>query len=88
MTDEPNPFDDVVLDEDFVTGGVAEKSADERIAQARRIARGNDRLRAAGEISNGSGKPRFHRVRRTVPWVVIGVVVAVVIVVVAVAARR
>lgn len=88
MSGEQDPFDDIVLDDDFVSGGVAERSAEERIAQARRIARENDRLRAAGEIADGAGKPRFHRTRRIVPWVALGAAVAVAIVVVALLARN
>lgn len=84
---EPDPFDDLVLDEDFVTGGVSEASAEERIAKAQRIARSNDRLRASGEIADGSGKPRFHKVRRSAPWIAIGVGIAVAIVVIALIAR-
>ncbi len=87
MSTEPDPFDELVLNEDFVSGGVKEPTADERIETAHRIARSNDRLRAAGEISDGSGKPRFHRARRSAPWIAIGVVVAVGIVVVALIAR-
>lgn len=96
MGTEPDPRDDgddlehldeLVLDEDFVSGGVAEASAEERIAQARRIARANDRLRAEGQIADGTGKPLYRRVRRSAPWIVIGAVIAAVIVVVAVAAR-
>lgn len=84
---EPDPFDELVLDEDFVTGGVTEASAEERIAKAQRIARSNDRLRASGEIADGSGKPRFHKVRRSAPWIAIGVAVGVAIVVIALIAR-
>lgn len=84
---EPDPFDELVLDEDFVTGGVAEASAEERIAKAQRIARSNDRLRASGEIADGSGKPRFHKVRRSAPWIAIGAGVAIAIVVIALIAR-
>jgi ElaB/YqjD/DUF883 family membrane-anchored ribosome-binding protein len=87
MTSEPDPFDELVLDEDFVAGGPKEAAADERIERASRIARSNDRLRASGEIADGSGKPRFHRVRKSAPWIAIGVVVAVGIVVVALIAR-
>jgi hypothetical protein len=87
MTAEPDPFDELVLDEDFVTGGPKEETAEERIARAKRIARSNDRLRASGEISDGSGKPRFHRVRRSAPWIAIGAAIAVGIVVVALIAR-
>lgn len=87
MTTEPDPFDDLVLDEDFVAGGVSEAAADERIAKARRIARSNDRLKASGEIADGSGKPRYHRVRKSAPWIAIGAVVAVAIVVIVLIAR-
>lgn len=84
---EPDPFDELVLDDDFVTGGVAEASAEERIAKAQRIARSNDRLRASGEIADGSGKPRFHRVRRSAPWIAIGVAVGAAIIILALVAR-
>ena len=67
--------------------GEDEGSADERIAKAQRIARANDELRRAGEISDGSGKPAFHRVRRSAPWIAIGAVVAAAIVVIALIAR-
>ncbi len=87
MPSEPDPFDEISLDEDFVTGGVKEPTAEERIAKAQRIARSNDQLRASGEISDGSGKPRFHRVRKSAPWVAIGVAVAIGIVVVVLIAR-
>jgi hypothetical protein len=87
MTSEPDPFDELVLDEDFVAGGPKEAAADERIEKANRIARSNDRLRASGEIADGSGKPRFHRVRKSAPWIAIGVVIAVTIVVIAIIAR-
>ncbi len=80
-------LDSVVLDEDFVAGGVREAPAEDRIAQARRIAAANNRLRAEGEIADGTGKPRFQRVRRSAPWIAIGAVVAVGIVVVALIAR-
>lgn len=84
---EPDPFDELVLDEDFVTGGVTEASAEERIAKAQRIARSNDRLRASGEIADGSGKPRFHRVRKSAPWIAIGVGVGIAIVVITLIVR-
>ena len=94
MSTEPDPstgpsedWDALVLDEDFVAGGVREAAAEERIARMRNIAHGNDRLRAAGEIADGSGKPRFHRVRRSIPWIVLGAVAGAVIVVVAIIAR-
>jgi hypothetical protein len=87
MTTEPDPFDEITLDEDFVTGGVKEPAAEERIARAQRIARSNDQLKASGEISDGSGKPRFHRVRKSAPWIAVGASVAIAIVVVALLAR-
>ena len=80
-------LDELVLDESFVAEGVKEAAADERIAQANRIARSNDRLRASGEISDGSGKPRFHRVRKSAPWIAIGAVIAIGIVVVVLIVR-
>ena len=86
----PDPFDeldDIVLDDDFIAGGAKEAAADERIAKAQRVARANNRLRAEGEISDGTGKPRFHRVRRSIPWIVIGAIAAAGIVVIAVLAR-
>lgn len=94
MTSEPEPrpgasdeWDAMLLDEDFVAGGVREPAADERIARMRHIARANDRLRAEGEIADGSGKPRFHRMRRSAPWIALGAAVAVGIVVIALLVR-
>ena len=68
MTSEPDPFDEIVLDEDFVSSGVKEPTADERIEQARRIARSNDRLRASGEISDGSCAVTFPLCVANVRW--------------------
>ncbi len=82
-----DPFDELELDESFLQGGPKEASADERVAQARRIARQNDQLRAAGEISDGTGKPGFRRRSRSLPWIIIGASVAAVIVLLAVIAR-
>lgn len=87
MTSEPDPFDDIVLDEDFIASGVKEADAEERMAQAARIARANDRLRTAGEIADGSGKPRFHAVRRSVPWIAMGAAIGIGILVVVLIAR-
>ena len=53
MSTNPDPFDDIVFDESFIAGAPKEATADERIAKAARIARGNDRLAAAGEIAIG-----------------------------------
>lgn len=83
----PDDFDDLVLDESFVSGGPKEASAQERTARAARIARENDRLRREGEIADGTGKPRYGRLRRSTPWIAIGAVVAVAIVVIAIVAR-
>ena len=85
--ESPDPFDELVLDESFVSGGPKESSAEERMANAARIARNNDRLKAQGEIADGSGKPRYSRLRRSTPWIAIAVVVAVAIVVVALVVR-
>jgi hypothetical protein len=87
MTSEPDPFDDLVLNEDFIADGPKEATADERIAKAARIAGANDRLRAEGEIADGSGKPRFQRVRKSAPWIAIGAIVAIAIVVVVLIVR-
>lgn len=89
MSTDPQPSDpfDELLDEQFIAGGPKEATADERIATASRIARNNDRLKADGEIADGSGKPRYSRMRKSTPWIAIGVVVAVAIVVVAIIAR-
>jgi hypothetical protein len=84
---EDDPFDDLVLDEDFVSGGPREAAAEERIAKAQRIARSNDRLRAEGEIADGSGKPRYSRLRKSTPWILIGVIVSVAIVVIVLVVR-
>lgn len=83
---ELDRLDELVLDDDFVSGGRAEASADERIAKAQRIARENARLRKAGEIADGSGKPVFRMRKRSV-WLIAAAVAAVAIVVVALIAR-
>lgn len=82
-----DPFEDFVLDEDFIAGGPKELTAEERVAKAARIARNNDRLKAEGELAVGSGKPRYSRLRRSTPWIAIGVVLATAIVVMALVAR-
>ncbi len=87
MTNEPDPFDELVLDESFIAEGPKEAAADERIAQANRIARSNDRLKAQGEIADGSGKPRFQRVRKSAPWIAIGAIVGIAIIVIVLVAR-
>lgn len=87
MTSEPDPFDELVLDENFIADGPKEAAADERIEKAARIARSNDRLKAEGEIADGSGKPRFQRVRKSAPWIAIGAIVGIAIVVIVLIAR-
>jgi len=87
MTNEPDPFDELVLDESFIAEGPKEAAADERIAQANRIARSNDRLKAQGEIADGSGKPRFQRVRKSAPWIAIGAIVGIAIIAIVLVAR-
>lgn len=82
-----DPFDELRLDETFIQDGPREASADERLARATRIARSNDRLRAQGEIADGTGKPGSRRRSRTYPWIALGAVIGLVIVVVAVIAR-
>lgn len=80
-------LDSLTLDEEFISGGVREDTAEDRIAKAQRIARANDRLRAQGEISDGTGKPAYRRLRRSIPWIVIGAAIAGGIVLVAILAR-
>jgi len=87
MSTEPDPFDELVFDESFVADGVREASAEERIEQANRIARSNDRLRKEGEIADGSGKPRFQRARKSAPWIAIGAIVGIAIVVIVLIVR-
>jgi hypothetical protein len=87
MTSEPDPFDELILNEEFVANGPKEATAEERIAKANRIARSNDRLKAAGEIADGSGKPRFQRARRSAPWIAVGAVIAIAIVVIVLIVR-
>jgi len=66
---EPNGDDDLpeipdfIPEEGFLAAGPKEASAEERAAQAARIARGNDRLRAAGQIADGTGGRRPDRRR-------------------------
>lgn len=81
-----DPFDELRLDPSFIDGGPKEASADERIAQANRIARANSRLRAAGEIADGVGKPGLRRRSRTLPVIGVAAVIAAAIVVIAVLA--
>lgn len=86
MSDSSPNFDEL-LDPEFQSKGPKGASADERIAKASRIARGNERLKREGEISDGVGKPKYGKMRRSVPWIVIGIVIGITIIVVAVLAR-
>lgn len=83
----PDPSGEQVPDfipEDFsLDAAPKEATAEERAAKAARIARENDRLRQAGQIADGSGKPAYRRASKVAPWVGIGAAVAVVIVVIA-----
>ena len=81
-----DPFGEL-LDPEAVANAPREDAAEARIGKARRSAAANNRLAAAGEIADGTGKPASRRVRRAAPWVAIGAVVAVVIVVLALVAR-
>lgn len=81
--DDVPEIPDFIPDEGFLASGPREASAEERAAQAARIASGNDRLRAAGQISDGTGKPAYRRASKVAPWIGIGAAVAVLIVVVA-----
>lgn len=82
----PDPFDEL-LDPEQVAKAPREDDAQSRIARAQRIAAANDRLMAAGEIADGTGRPAARRMRKAAPWVAIGAVVAVAIVVLALIAR-
>lgn len=83
----PDFIPDSLPSEEFLTSGPKEPSADERAAKAARIARENDRLRKAGQISDGSGKPAYRRTTKVAPWVGIGAAIAVLVLVVALLAR-
>lgn len=84
---ESSPEFDELLDPEFLSNAPKEASADERIAQASRIARGNERLKREGEISDGVGKPKYGRMRKSAPWIVIGAVIGITIVVLALLAQ-
>jgi len=83
---DPHDFDEL-LDPEFLSKGPKEASADDRIARSARIARGNERLKRQGEISDGVGKPKYGRMRKTFPWIVTGAVIGITIVVLALFAR-
>ena len=78
--DNAADVDALVLDEDFIRGGRREATAEERLAQARRIARANDQLRAAGEIADGTGKPGRRPRRSWLVWTAAGVAIGVIVI--------
>lgn len=91
MTTSPpeDPGEDIpdfIPDDLSAQTGPKEASAEERMEHAARIARENDRLKRAGQISDGTGKPAYRRAARVAPWVAIGAGVAIVILVVAILA--
>ncbi len=83
----PSPDFDELFDPERLSNAPKEASAQERIAQASRIARGNERLKREGEIADGMGKPKYGRIRRSVPWIIIGLVSGITIVVFALVVR-
>jgi len=85
--DELPEIPDFIPDDAFSAGGPKEPSAEERASKAARIARENDRLRKAGQISDGSGKPVYRKSSKVAPWIGIGAAIAVLVVVVALLAR-
>ena len=87
MNSDNSPDFDRLLDPLTLPPAPKEASADERIAQAARIARGNERLKREGDISDGVGKPKFRSVRKSAPWIAIGLVIGITIVVLALVAR-
>lgn len=78
-----NEIPDFIPDDFTIDAAPKEPTAQERVEKAARIARENDRLRKAGQIADGSGKPAYRRASKVAPWVGIGAAVAIVIVVVA-----
>jgi hypothetical protein len=85
MTASPpdDEIPDFIPDDFAIDAAPKEPTADERAAKAARIARENDRLKRAGQIADGSGKPAYRRTAKVAPWVGIGAAVAIVIIVVA-----
>lgn len=77
---------DFIPDDFAIDAAPKEPTAEERAAKAARIARENDRLKNAGQIADGSGKPVYRRASKVAPWVAIGAAVAIVIIVVALVA--
>jgi len=82
MSDSPD-FDEL-LDPIGQANAPKEASASDRIEQARRIARGNEKLRKEGQIADGSGKPVFRAKRTIFPWILVGSIIGIGIIVVAV----
>ena len=71
---------DFIPEDLAIDGAPKEPTAQARAEKVARIARENDRLRKAGQIADGSGKPAFGRSTKVAPWVAIGAAVAIVIV--------
>jgi hypothetical protein len=84
---DSSPNFDELLDPEFSSKGPKEASAQERIAQASRIAKANEALKRQGEISDGVGKPKYGHARKSAPWIVIGAVIGVTILAFALLAR-
>lgn len=86
MTSPPNgeQVPDFIPDDFSLDAAPKEATAEERAAKAARIARENDRLRKAGQIADGSGKPAYRRASKVAPWIGIGACVAIAIVLIAV----
>ncbi|MGA0209000.1 MAG: hypothetical protein ACO3LZ_03680 [Candidatus Nanopelagicales bacterium] len=84
--DSSEEIPDFIPDDFVIDAALKEPTAEERATKAARIARENDRLRKAGQIADGSGKPVYRRASKLAPWVGIGAVVAIVIVVIALVA--
>ena len=82
-TGEGDQIPDFIPDDFAIDAAPKELTAEERVAKAARIARENDRLKKAGQIADGSGKPVYRRASKVAPWVGIGAAVAIVIIVVA-----
>ena len=63
--DEFSDVPDFIPEDEFLTTAPKEGTADERAAHAARIAQGNDKLRQAGEISDGSN---YYIHRKFLSW--------------------
>lgn len=84
---DDSPDFDRLLNPDSLPPAPKEASAEERIAKSQRIAANNDRLKREGEISGGTGKPKFSRKTTSLPWVTAGIVIGITIIVVVLIVR-